>query len=213
VRLRTRYLDDMLDDHIRGGYQQVVILGAGLDTRAVRRASAGVRFFEIDEPATVRLKREVYARHAIDADLTLIPGNYVSDGLIDLLGRHGFDFGLPAYVIWEGNTMYLPLVSTRKTLSELRKYVKRPGVSFDYMSEAVVAKTTGDRGVTQLVEGFADMGAPWLSGIADLNALAADLGLRVIENVKTSELHRRYWPGHPVTSPIFEHYSIATLGT
>src|SRR5262245_2175976 len=57
VKTRTRYFDDMLDAQVAAGIGQVVILGAGLDTRAVRKASANVRFFEIDDPATVELKQ------------------------------------------------------------------------------------------------------------------------------------------------------------
>ena len=44
VKTRTRYFDDMLDAQIAGGIGQVVILGAGLDTRAVRKQSAVVRY-------------------------------------------------------------------------------------------------------------------------------------------------------------------------
>lgn len=46
VKLRTRYLDDWLERQLQCGYQQVVILGAGLDTRAVRKQAAGVTYYE-----------------------------------------------------------------------------------------------------------------------------------------------------------------------
>ena len=42
VKVRTKYLDDVLDSQLRDGFRQVVVLGAGLDTRAVRKASHGV---------------------------------------------------------------------------------------------------------------------------------------------------------------------------
>src|SRR5262245_43538547 len=51
VKTRTRYFDDMLDAQIASGIGQAVILGAGLDTRAVRKQSPVVRYFEIDDPA------------------------------------------------------------------------------------------------------------------------------------------------------------------
>ena len=54
VKLRTRYYDDMLERQILAGCRQVVVLGAGLDTRAVRKAAPGVRFFEIDDRAILR---------------------------------------------------------------------------------------------------------------------------------------------------------------
>src|SRR6478736_3667398 len=80
VKTRTRYFDDMLVAQIAAGIGQVVILGAGLDTRAVRKRSPGVRYFEIDDPATMELKRHCYANAHIGAGVRFIPGNYVTDG-------------------------------------------------------------------------------------------------------------------------------------
>jgi len=210
VKTRTRYFDDMLEAQIGAGVRQVVILGAGLDTRAVRKPSAHVRYFEIDDPATIELKRRCYAEARIEPGVTLIPGNYVSDGLIELLRWNGFDFDVPTYVIWEGNVMYLPLANDKETMLRLRRHLKQFRLSFDYLTEAVITKTTGDESLTALVESFEAMRAPWVSGIDDVQSLAAELGLRVVENVTTGELFRKY-RGRPVASPVFQHYSICTL--
>jgi methyltransferase (TIGR00027 family) len=212
VKIRTKYFDDVLETQILSDVEQVVILGAGLDTRAVRKPAAGVRYFEIDDAATLALKETCYRQQGIDANVTFIPGNYLTDGLIDLLRQNGFDFNRRTYLIWEGNTMYIPLTSTRHVLAELKKHLKRFRVSFDYMAEAVVSKTTGDPGMTRLVESFARMGAPWLSGIRDVHGLACDLGLSLIENFKTAELHQTYRQGRPMASRIFEFYSVCTVG-
>ena len=211
IRIRTRYFDDTLEREIRSGCRQVVILGAGLDTRAVRKRSAGVTFFEIDDESTLRLKQACYDREQFDVNLTFIPGDYVSDGLTALLEEHDFDFDLPTYFIWEGNTMYLPLESNKRILTDIRNYVKRFRLSCDYMSDSVITRTTGDPGIVTLVEAFANMGAPWISGIADIRNLAHELGLNVIENFRTGELYQSYWTGRPMTSPIFEFYSVCTL--
>ena len=210
VKTRTRYFDDMLDAQLAAGIRQVVILGAGLDTRAVRKQAPGVRYFEIDDPATVELKRRCYADARIDAGVRLIPGNYVTDGLIDLLWLNGFEFNVPTYVIWEGNVMYMPLANDKHTMVQLKRHVRRFRLSFDYLTEAVINKTTGDAGLKNLVESFEAMDAPWVSGIDDIHSLAAELGLRVVENATTGELYRTY-RGRPSTSPIFQHYSICTL--
>jgi methyltransferase (TIGR00027 family) len=212
VKIRTKYFDDVLETQILSHVRQVVILGAGLDTRAVRRPAPGVRYFEIDDPATLNVKAAGYREHGIEEPVTFIPGNYVTDGVIGLLDRHGFDFSLPTYFIWEGNTMYLPLDRMRHVLAELTKYVTRFRVSFDYMAEAVISRTTGDAGITRLVESFAAMQAPWLSGIRDIHGLAHELGLALIENFKTAELHQKYWVGRSMSSPIFNFYSVCTLG-
>jgi methyltransferase (TIGR00027 family) len=210
VKTRTRYFDHMLDTQIAAGIGQVVILGAGLDTRAVRKQAAGVRYFEIDDPATIELKRRCYADARIGSDVTFIPGNYVTDGLIDLLRSNGFDFDLPTYLIWEGNVMYMPLATDKQTMLLLKRHVKRFRLSFDYLTESVITKTTGDASLTTLVESFEAMDAPWVSGIDDIHGLASELGLRVVENLTTGELYRTY-RGRPTGSAIFQHYSICTL--
>ena len=75
VRLRTRYLDDRLDKQLADGCRQVVILGAGLDTRAARKRSEGVAYFEIDDASTVDFKRRRLAERGVEAPTTFIAGN------------------------------------------------------------------------------------------------------------------------------------------
>jgi len=210
VKTRTRYFDDMLDAQIAAGIGQVVILGAGLDTRAVRKRSPGVRYFEIDDPATMELKRRRYDDAHIDARVRLIAGNYVTDGLIDMLRSNGFQFDVATYLIWEGNVMYMPLASDKDTILQLTRHLKRFWLSFDYLTESVITKTTGDADLSILVESFEAMGAPWLSGIDDIHGFARELGIRVLENFTTGELYRTY-RRQPASSPIFRHYSICTL--
>jgi methyltransferase (TIGR00027 family) len=212
IRIRTRYFYDLLDRHLQSQCRQVVVLGAGLDTRAVRKGSPGVTYFEIDDAFTLKMKQACYDHHGFKVDVKFIPGNYVTDGLIDLLAQNDFDFELPTYVIWEGNTMYLPLECLKQTLAGLRNAVGRFQLSFDYMAEEVVAMTTGDPGISSFVEGFANMGAPWVSGICDVHTLAGEMGLTVIENFTMSELHRAYGLSRPIASPIYHLYSVCTLG-
>src|SRR5262249_25998912 len=68
VRLRTRFFDDRLDEELGRRCQPVVILGAGLDTRGMRKQAAGVTYFEIDEadilPARLKVVRQLRGMHA-----------------------------------------------------------------------------------------------------------------------------------------------------
>jgi methyltransferase (TIGR00027 family) len=211
VRVRTRYFDDTLDHHLFSQYTQVVILGAGLDTRAVRKQTPGVTYFEIDDAATLDWKQSCYAQHGLGVRAKFIPGNYVTDGLIDLLRENGFDFELPTYIIWEGNTMYLPLDAVKQTIADLQAHVRHFRLSFDYMTDAVITRSTGDAGVTTLVESFAAMGAPWVTGFRDIRTLAHEMSLTLTDDVTTGELGQRYRIGRPLTSAIFDHYAICTL--
>src|SRR5262249_5882090 len=120
------------------------------------------------------------------------------------------DFDVSTYLIWEGNVMYMPLAKDKETIRQLKRHLTEFRLSFDYLSESVNAKTTGDPGLRALVESFEAMDAPWLSGIDDIDAFARELGIRVQENVTTASLYQRY-RGRPAASPIFQHYSICTL--
>jgi O-methyltransferase involved in polyketide biosynthesis len=112
-----------VERQIAAGIGHVVILGVGLDTRAARKQSVVVRYFQIDDAATVELKQRCYAGARIVPSMTLIAGNYVTDGLIDLLRSNAFDFDVPTYFIWEGNVMYMPLAHDKRTMQQLKKYL------------------------------------------------------------------------------------------
>jgi methyltransferase (TIGR00027 family) len=210
-RLRTRYYDDRLGEQIAQGCKQIVILGSGLDTRAVRKRAPGVAYFEIDDASTLDLKRARYAANAIDALMTLIPGNYVVSGVVPLLTANGFDTSLPSFFIWEGNTMYLTRRDMMKVLGDLKDNLRSFAISFDYMDEAVVRMTTGDAGATGFVERFAAMGAPWTFGFHDLPALTRKAGLAVADATTVGQLFRTYWPERCMRSVIYDHYGLCTL--
>ena len=168
-------------------------------------------YFEIDDAATLEVEAGVLRRQRFDVNVKFIPGNYVTDSLIDLLEQNDFDFDLPTYFIWEGNTITAAGLHAADPdgAQELREAVSRVvrlhGGGCDFEDDR-------RSGITRLVESFASMGAPWLSGIRDIQSLAHDLGLNLIENFQTSELYRAYWVGRPMLSPIFNFYSVCTLG-
>jgi methyltransferase (TIGR00027 family) len=211
VQLRTRYYDDHLDAELAGGCRQVVILGAGLDTRAVRKQSANVTYFEIDDPDIIDFKKARLAQAGMSAPTVFIPGNYVTDGLLDLLAANHFDFDAPTFLIWEGNTMYLTRGAVLGVLKDLRERVKQFAISFDYVSEEIIADTTGDPRTSRFVRHFAEMGAPWHFGVNDLAALAGEADLTVADKVRMADLHRAFWPSRSMDAAFYEHYSLCTL--
>lgn len=211
VRLRTRYFDDQLSTALEQGCKQIVILGAGLDTRAQRKAFPGVAYFEIDDANTLSFKKAKLEENGVDPGAAFIFGDYIRDGLINLLMRHEFHFELPTHFIWEGNTMYLRSDAIARVLTEIARHAAYCSVSFDYLAEEVVEKRTGDRMVTAIAERFADMGAAWIGGICDLRSLASTCGFKVADNKKFTDLHRAYWPNKEIESVMYDYYSICTL--
>lgn len=107
--------------------------------------------------------------------------------------------------------MYLTEDAVTQVMVDIATQVREFTLSFDYMAEEVIAHTTGDAGVTTLVESFQRMGAPWTYGINDLEDLAEHAHMAVLDNVRTAELHRSFWPERPVDSAIFDYYRLCTL--
>ena len=211
IRLRTRYFDDRLDEELERGCSQVVILGAGLDTRAIRKQRPRTLYFEIDDGATLNFKKAQLEANYNLSNIKFISANYVTDGLTRLLAQNGFDMSRRTHFIWEGNTMYLTEESIRQTFLDIADNVNEFTLSFDYMTDAVIAKTTGDPAVTRLAESFAAMGAPWTFGFASIRKFSEEAALKIVSNIKIGELHCAFWPGEPLDSAIYDHYWLCTL--
>jgi methyltransferase (TIGR00027 family) len=119
IPCRTAYVDRAVREARAAGIDQVVVLGAGYDSRAWRLAGGGVRFYELDHPHTQRRKRALLDRVAGEPP-AMAPVDFESDDLAAALSAVGFDRGRPALLIWEGVTMFLSPRAVRATLAELR---------------------------------------------------------------------------------------------
>ena len=211
VKVRTWYFDRAMTRALSAGATQAVILGAGLDTRAVRLAREGARFFEIDDALTLRLKQDGLAAAGMRPDVAWIPGDYLADGLIDLLRGTGCDLDRPTHVLWEGNTTYLEPADVRSVLGVLAGAFRDLDLSFDFMSEKVITRTTGYADLDAYIDHLTSIGAPWRSGFDDIESVAADAGLTLVESFSASELFRRCRGLETAPSPIFDHYFVCTM--
>jgi methyltransferase (TIGR00027 family) len=108
IACRTRFFDDAVTQALDAGATQVVILAAGYDSRPLRLARAGVRYFEVDHPATQAEKR----RRLPDPDVTYVGIDLATGDLPDALRTSGLDTDLPAVFLAEGLTMYLDRATT-----------------------------------------------------------------------------------------------------
>ena len=120
LRGRTAFFDQAVVNSIDSGLVQVVIGGAGYDGRALRYARPGVRWFEVDHPATQADKRERLDRLGIDARPSVHPGRLhrrPDRGTADR-GRPGP--GRPALFLLEGVAVYLDPPVVERVLAEFR---------------------------------------------------------------------------------------------
>lgn len=121
---RHRFIDDHLLRAVADGIEQVVILGAGYDTRAYRFASEiGDRsVFEVDlAPLSRRKARIVAADRALfgHASINRVEIDFRTQSLAEQLIDASFEQGAPTFVAWEGVSMYLTPVAMHETLAAL----------------------------------------------------------------------------------------------
>ena len=124
---RTRFFDQAVVGALRRRVDQVVIGAAGYDGRALRYAKPGVRWFEVDHPATQQDKRERLARLRLAAgQVRFVPADFTVDPIADLLRDAGLDAGRPALFLLEGVAVYLELPVLETVLTQFRQ-VAGPG--------------------------------------------------------------------------------------
>ena len=211
IKLRTKYFDDVLSQQIHLGYQQVVILGSGLDTRPVRQNAQDVTYFEIDDGATLGLKEDSLNKNNILANVHYVPGDYVKEGVVSLLKQNQFNFELPTYLLWEGNTTLIRKEDVISVLNQIRNNFDDFRLSFDYMSDKVILRTTGYDDINDYIDRYEKLYTPWITGFESIEPLAQDLGLNVLENLSMTELFNKYRPNHPLESNLFSFYFVCTL--
>jgi methyltransferase (TIGR00027 family) len=139
---RTAFFDSVVQRKLPD-LDQLVILGAGFDTRAFRLPRrAGLRIFEVDAPKTQAVKRDVLERTGIDSSrVDFVAADFGKDDWLACLEAAGFDPGRPALFLWEGVTMYLARTAVETTLRKIASTAKRSTVAFDYFTtEALTSR-------------------------------------------------------------------------
>lgn len=142
---RKRYADDAVSAAITAVIDQLVVLGAGLDTRAYRLATPGghVTAFELDLPANISYKRErlkaAYGR--VSQHVRLIPIDFETDDLGDRLTENGYLADRPAIFVWEAVTQYLTEDGVRRTLRHLSRAAAGSRLIFTYVRKDFLDST------------------------------------------------------------------------
>lgn len=212
MALRTRYIDDCVKRTLDRGVRQVVILGAGLDTRAARLSREGVRFFEIDQPASQRDKRQRLSRfddYPIDA-ATFVACDFERDDFVQKLESAGLDRSKPACLVWEGVIYYLAEAAARATLERIAHDFD-PGslLVFDYLNTKMARSSPRLRPEDRAMKGIIEeLGEPMQFGIDDPTPLMSESGYRFLRTVSFDELALEY-TGTYARERFFRFQSIA----
>jgi len=206
---RSRFAEDCLGAAVARGVRQAVVLGAGLDTFALRNpyADLGLRVFEVDHPATQAWKQRRLAETglAVPPSLTFAAIDFETDDLGRGLREAGFTPDHPAFFIWLGVVPYLGRPAIAATLRYIAG-IPNAGVVFDYSEPLENYPPEGRRPMLALAAAAAESGEPWLSHF-DPDEIDRELrgyGFEDIEDLGISEMAVRYLgapAGGPGTGP------------
>ncbi len=200
VALRTDAIDAEVRDALAQGLSQLVILGAGLDSRGYRlEALRDATVFEVDVASTQATKRSWARHHApTSAAHHFVEVDFGKDALDERLLASGFDASRPSVWLWEGVTPYLPPAAIERTLSIIAR-LSAPS------SRALVTYVTGEMVKAPLLllppvlAAFQLLGEPLLGRFEpeELAALAVREGFVVERDTGSPEWARVHYRARP----------------
>ncbi|MDY9923867.1 class I SAM-dependent methyltransferase [Methanobacterium sp.] len=199
---RVRYFDDIVKESIGDGLQQLVILGAGYDTRSYRIEGLDekVKVFEVDHPNTQNFKKEkiIEIFRSLPDHVTYVPIDFETQKLGQMLFENGYNESLKTLFIMEGLIMYIPPEAVDETLNFIvNKSGKDSQIIFDYYPESVVDGTTA-LAVGQNIRNFLiQMGEPLQFGIKEgtIGKFLSSYGFSKINDVTSTDYKKAYFNG------------------
>jgi methyltransferase (TIGR00027 family) len=210
--VRTRVIDDAVREAIGAGCSQLVLLGAGYDTRPYRLPeAAGIDAFEVDHPATQAIKREVLKRELQETpdNVRFVAVDFERDSLADALDAAGLRHDVETCVVWEGVFSYLTIKAIDATLGWcVRACPPGSRLILTYLDERAIERKGDTPAWIAAVE---DSGEPFITGLdpADAPAFFAERGLELLTDESTRESAVRLRPDEADKMPGF--YRVALL--
>lgn len=196
---RSAFTEELLLDSLAAGCRQYVLLGAGLDSSAVRHAEAlrDVATFEVDHPDTQQYKRHVLAGLPEAEHISFVPVDFERDSLVERLRDAGWDPHAPTFWSWLGVTMYL---TDDAVFATLRIAAACPPGSVMVTNYAVHEDDVDPADVDTRdlsVRGVAAQGEPFLSWFRhrELVQRTAALGFADVESLDHTVMDARYFAG------------------
>ena len=198
---RTRFMDDTLLSCLEQGLQQLVILGAGYDARAYRFQAllqGHVRVFEVDHPATQRVKLDRLKKlfTELPKHVTYVPVDFDRETLVERLSDCGYRQDLLTLFIWEGVTYYITPAAVDQTLAFVRQHAALGSwIVFDYTFQEVVDGTLKRGEAVNLRRYRGLTGEGMVFGIPEgtIETFLRKRGFREIQNASGGDLERLYF--------------------
>jgi methyltransferase (TIGR00027 family) len=205
VCVRTRYLDDAVRRECADGMEQLVILGAGFDTRPHRLPGLQrVRVFEVDHPATQARKRD--AMGGAPGHVTYVPLDLLRGRVEEALAGSGFVPGPRTLFLWEGVTNYLDAHAVDATLRAVARLGS--GLLFTYVDRALLDGSAEFEGGARSLAHVRSLGEPFTFGLvpAELPGYLRERGLTLLEDLSLADAAGLYYG--PRRPPVSAYYHV-----
>lgn len=215
--LRTRLIDDAVEQSIARGARQLLLLGAGFDSRGHRldglspNTPTPVRVFEVDHPATQRTKRE-RLQTSVPANVCYVAVDFERDDLSRRLLDSGYAPTLPTVAVWEGVISYLSSAAVDHTFALLGQLLAPDSrLIFTYVDRRAL-DGSGSFSEAARWRGWVKLsGEPFLFGFLpdELPHYLEERGFTLSLDESTSETARRYGPARSRKEPGSQLYRVA----
>jgi len=200
VIARTKYLDNIFKESMDNGIDQILLFGAGFDTRAVRFAEKNMKtkIFELDTLYTQTAKIEQFRKRGISipGNTIFIPIDFHVDSVSEKLESNGFYRNKTTLFIMEGIIQYLNKASVDK-LFKLIYELSVPGsrVVFDYIYASVLRRENIYYGEKNIYGKVNSAREPWLFGIEkeETEAFVKNYHFNLIQDLDSEDLEKMFF--------------------
>lgn len=206
ILCRKRYIEDQLVSVLAGGLDAVVSLGAGLDTLAYRLpALDNVPVYEVDLPENITYKRQRLKTlfGSVPAYVQLIPSDFETQRLDDVLAAADAPVTGKTAFIWEGVTQYLTESAVRDTLAVTAQAAPGSVLLFTYIRRSFIDGS--DRAnLDGIYRRMRVDHTYWRFGLSpdEVDAVLAPYGWDVVEHVSGDAYAQRYTLPAGRTAPV-----------
>ncbi len=199
VIARTVYFDNIVEQALRENISQIVILGAGYDSRPYRFKNLikDTRIFELDIHTTQKQKMDTLHQKniPIPKQLSFVPVNFNTETLEDVLYKAGYNKDQKNLFIWEGVTYYLP----SKAIDDTLNFIKSTSfagstVCFDYTTRW--PDMMNAYGMRELIEVFMTKHSGEMARFSlergKIGSFLSDRGFKIVDHLTAEDMERKF---------------------
>jgi methyltransferase (TIGR00027 family) len=199
VAIRARLADEQAMEMAGLGLKQLILLGAGFDSMALRIKNSleGITVFEADHPATQAIKRKVMLKLGTPENLRFVAVDFERDDFVEKLLDAGFNRASLSLIVWMGVSYYLTPETMSRTLTQL-SIASSTGTRLilDYILESAIDGTSHNFAAIVAARRVALVGEPWIFGLKpeEIAEYLGDFGFNLIKDYGPEELKQKYCP-------------------